>query len=311
MNTLLAGGAGFIGGHLANDLIKEGHRVVCVDNLYLGTMENIKHLLDSDQFIFYQSDLDDYTAVDEIFKKEKIDYVFHLAANSDIQASANSPKIELQNTLLTTFNLLECMRVYSVKNLFFASTSAVYGEKPGIKMNELSGPLEPISYYGSAKLASEAFISAFSHMNNFHSLVFRFPNVVGSRLTHGVVFDFIKKLRANSKELEILGDGTQSKPYMHISDLLSGIMKLKEDVPQGVTIYNIGVETQTSVTKIANIICEQMGLKDVEYKYTGGKIGWRGDVPTFKYDLSKIYNAGWHAEMTSDETVLRTVEEVL
>jgi len=148
-------------------------------------------------------------------------------------------------------------------------------------------------------------------MNDLHSLVFRFPNVIGDRLTHGVVFDFIKKLRANSKELEILGDGTQSKPYMHVSDLVKGIMRFKDEVPQGVTVYNIGVETQTSVSKIADIICEQMGLKDVEYKYTGGKIGWKGDVPTFKYDLSKIYSAGWHADLTSDEAVLRTVREVL
>jgi UDP-glucose 4-epimerase len=193
MNTLIAGGAGFIGSHLADKLIEEGNRVICVDNLSLGTIENIKHLKDNERFIFIKEDLSDYQAVSKIFAENNVEYVFHLAANSDIRASAENPLVELKNTLLTTFNILECMRLHRVVNLFFSSTSAIYGEKIDIAMSETSCPLEPISYYGSAKLASEAFINAFSYMNAFNTLVFRFPNVVGPRLTHGVIFDFINK----------------------------------------------------------------------------------------------------------------------
>lgn len=311
MNMLLAGGAGFIGSHLADALIEEGHKVICVDNFYLGTKENIKHLHGNDSFKFYEVDLDDLDKLKEVFEAENIDYVFHLAANSDIKASAKCPTIELQNTMLTTFNLLECMRLYNVKNLFFASTSAVYGEKIEGPMNELAGPLEPISYYGAAKLASEAFITAFTHMNNLNVLVFRFPNVIGSRLTHGVIYDFINKLKNDSTQLEILGDGTQCKPYMHVLDLVKGMMMIKDNLPEGVSTYNIGVETQTTVTQIANIICKEMGLTNVKYNYTGGNIGWKGDVPTFKYNLEKIYAKGWKSTMTSDETVVATVREVL
>ena len=311
MKCLVAGGAGFIGSHLIGALIAEGHDIVCIDNLFIGKMENIEHLMNNSRFVFYNKDIADLDSLKEIFKKEKFDYIFHLAANSDIQASAKSPEIEFKNTFLTTYNLVECMRLYNVKKLFFSSTSAVYGEKLKGALSEDSGPLEPISYYGSAKLSAEAFIISFTHMNDFESLIFRFPNVIGSRLTHGVVYDFINKLKNNDKELVILGDGTQNKPYMHVSDLINGIMMMKNADKQGVFTYNIGVETKSNVTDIANIICEEMGLKTVEYKYTGGNIGWKGDVPTFDYNLDKIHSAGWNAKYTSDEAVRITVREVL
>jgi UDP-glucose 4-epimerase len=147
--------------------------------------------------------------------------------------------------------------------------------------------------------------------NEFRSLIFRFPNVIGSRLTHGVVFDFINKLKENGEELVVLGDGMQTKPYMHISDLISAIMMMMNIVDSGVSIYNIGVETKSDVTSIANVICEEMNLKDVKYSYAGGSIGWKGDVPSFEYCLDKIHSAGWGAKYTSDEAVRKTVKEVL
>ncbi|MEG0834603.1 MAG: GDP-mannose 4,6-dehydratase [Hydrogenoanaerobacterium sp.] len=311
MKTLVAGGAGFIGSHLIDALINEGHQVVCIDNFFIGTKANIEHLQGNVNFTFYEQDLCDLEKLKIVFKKEKFDFVFHLAANSDIQASAKNPGIEYDNTYTTTFNLLECMRLFEVKKLFFASTSAVYGEKDGQKVSEFSTRLEPISYYGAAKLGSEGLISAYTHMNSLSVLVFRFPNVIGPRLTHGVIFDFVKRLKQNPSELMILGDGTQAKPYMHVFDLVDGIMRFKESLPEGITLYNIGVETQTTVTRIADIICEKMGLVDVPYHYTGGRGGWRGDVPYFAYDLDKIHKAGWQARWTSDETVAKTVEEVL
>ncbi|MHC1732036.1 MAG: NAD-dependent epimerase/dehydratase family protein [Bacteroidales bacterium] len=311
MKALVAGGAGFIGSHLIDALLKEGNDVVCIDNFFIGTRDNLQHLQDHERFSFYEQDLCHLDELSTIFAKEKFDYVFHLAANSDIQASAANPVVEYQNTYTTTFNLLECMRRHQVKKLFFASTSAVYGEKEGISLSEDTTQLEPISYYGAAKLGSEALISAFSYMNQFSTLVFRFPNVIGPRLTHGVIFDFIKKLKNNPTELQILGDGTQTKPYMHVSDLINGIMHFKDQPSENVVIYNIGVESQTNVTRIADIICNGMGLSNVKYNYTGGSRGWKGDVPFFAYDLSKIHKAGWYASMTSDEAVTRTVAEVL
>lgn len=310
MKVLVAGGAGFIGSHLIDALLKEGNEVVCIDNFFIGTKKNIEHLKGNSNFKFYEQDLCDLEAISNIFETEKFEYVFHLAANSDIQASAKNPGIEYQNTYTTTFNLLECMRKYEVKRLFFASTSAVYGEKMGISVAEDSTTLEPISYYGAAKLGSEGLISAYSYMNNFSVLIFRFPNVIGPRLTHGVIFDFVKRLKEDPTQLKILGDGTQSKPYMHVFDLVDGIMRFK-DVKEGITLYNIGVETQTSVTRIADIICEKMKLENIPYNYTGGRGGWKGDVPVFAYNLDKIHQAGWKANYTSDETVAHTVEEVL
>lgn len=310
MKVLVAGGAGFIGSHLIDALLAEGNDVVCVDNFFIGTKENIAHLKDNAHFKFYEQDLTDLDKVLEIFKKEQVEYVFHLAANSDIQASAQSPMIEYKNTYSTTFILLECMRQCGVKKLFFASTSAVYGEQMGAEVSEEAVALKPISYYGGAKLGSEGMISSFAYMNDMSVLVFRFPNVIGPRLTHGVIYDFVKRLKDDPSHLKILGDGRQSKPYIYVLDLVDAIMHFK-DAPKGVTLYNVGVETQTSVTRIAEIVCEKMGLSGIPFEYTGGRGGWKGDVPVFAYNLEKIHTTGWTAHMTSDEAVAKTVEMVL
>lgn len=310
MKVLVAGGAGFIGSHLIDALLAEGNDVVCVDDFFIGTKENIAHLKDNVHFKFYEQDLTDLDKVLEIFKKEQVEYVFHLAANSDIQASAQSPMIEYKNTYSTTFILLECMRQCGVKKLFFASTSAVYGEQMGAEVSEEAVALKPISYYGGAKLGSEGIISSFAYMNDMSILVFRFPNVIGPRLTHGVIYDFVKRLKDDPSHLKILGDGRQSKPYIYVLDLVDAIMHFK-DAPKGVTLYNVGVETQTSVTRIAEIVCEKMGLSGIPFEYTGGRGGWKGDVPVFAYNLEKIHATGWTAHMTSDEAVAKTVEMVL
>lgn len=307
MKVLVAGGAGFIGSHLIDALIEEGNDVVCIDNFFIGTKDNIKHLQNNRKFKFYEQDLSEFEGVNKIFKNENFDYVFHLAANSDIQASAQNPMIEYKNTYSTTFVLLECMRINNVKKFFFASTSAVYGEKEGEKVGEDSTKLEPISYYGGAKLGSEAIISSYTYMNDLRVLIFRFPNVIGPRLTHGVIFDFMKRLKEDPSHLKILGDGRQSKPYIYVLDLVDAIMKFK-NVNKGITLYNVGVETQTSVTRIAEIVTEKMNLKGIPFEYTGGRGGWKGDVPVFAYNLEKIHKAGWYATYTSDEAVAKTVE---
>jgi UDP-glucose 4-epimerase len=310
MRTLVIGGAGFIGSHLCDALLAEGNSVVCIDNFFIGTKENIAHLKGNPGFKFFEVDASDLEALSGVFAKEPVDYVFHLAANSNIQASAQNPAIEYKNTYSTTFNVLECMRRHRVKKLFFASTSAVYGEKEGQAVGEDTAILKPISYYGGAKLGSEAMISAFAYMNDLSVLVFRFPNVIGPRLTHGVIYDFIKRLKQDPSHLVILGDGRQTKPYLHVFDLIDAITRFK-DVPGGVSLFNVGVDSATSVAHIGEIVINKMGLKGIPVEYTGGRGGWKGDVPAFSFDLSKIHVAGWKASLTSDETVEKTVEQVL
>ncbi len=307
MKALVVGGAGFIGSHLCDALLKEGHQVVCADDFSLGTRENISHLKGNVDFCIYETDASDRKSLEEVFQKEKPDYVFHLAANSDIQASAKNPDVEYRNTYTTTFQILSCMREYGVKNLFFASTSAVYGDKREELLDENTPGLSPISYYGAAKLGSEALISAFSHMNDINALVFRFPNVIGPRLTHGVIFDFIRKLQKNPAHLQILGNGKQTKPYLYVTDLVDAIIRFMETGKPGVLLYNVGGEGATSVTGIADIVCEEMKLNSVQYDFTGGEGGWKGDVPRFRYCIDKIHQAGWKANYTSDEAVRETV----
>ena len=311
MNILVAGGAGFIGSHLCDALLSKDNTVIVADKLIMGS-KNIEHLSQNKNFKFYEMELADQDNVDKLFKDNKIDIVYHMAANSDIQKSANDTSIDFNDTLLTTRVLLESMRKNNVKNIFFASTSAVYGEMPDIVLNEETGGLKPVSYYGGAKLASEALISSYVSMCDMNAVIFRFPNVIGPRLTHGVVYDFVKKLRNNPKELLILGNGTQCKPYIYVTDLVNAIVKLTEQFEPGVEIFNISVMSEgTSVTHIAEIVVDVLGLSDVEFKYTGGDRGWKGDVPRFKYDISKVLATGWKPEYTSDEAVRKAVIEAV
>lgn len=311
MNILVAGGAGFIGSHLMDSLLAEGHRVICADKLIMGK-QNIEHLEGRDDFKFYEVELADQEKVDEIFAAENIDVVYHLAANSDIQKGGKEPSIDFNDTLLTTRALLEGMRKANVKKMFFASTSAVYGEMLDVELTETTGGLMPVSYYGGAKLASEALISSYVSMCDMSVVIFRFPNVIGPRLTHGAVFDFIRKLRKNPAELEILGNGTQCKPYIYVLDLVEAIMKLTQRFDQGEIVYNISVNSAgTTVTHIAEIVVEELGLQNVQFNYTGGDRGWKGDVPRFSYDISKMLSTGWTPKHTSDEAVRQTVKDAI
>lgn len=310
MNILITGAAGFIGSHICDFLINN-NLILAVDDLTLGKEENINHLYKNKNFKFIKQDVSKIEELNVIFQNNNIDVVIHLAANSDIQKSSKNPIIDFDKTFMTTYSVLECMRRNNVKKLIFASTSAVYGKKENEKIYEDIGPLFPVSYYGAGKLAAEAFISAYTYMNEFTTCIFRFPNVIGERLTHGVIFDFIKKLNVNSNELEILGDGNQEKSYIYVKDLVEAIMFVYERAEKGINYFNVGGKGTTKVKKIADIICSEMELKNVEYKFTGGSVGWKGDVSKFEYDTSKINNLGWQAKYSSDEAVKLTVRGVL
>lgn len=311
MNILVAGGAGFIGSHLIDSLMADGHTIICADKLIMGR-QNIAHLEGRPGFRLYTYELADQELVDRIFAENKIDAVYHLAANSDIQKGGREPSIDFNDTFLTTRALLEGMRKAGVKKMFFASTSAVYGEMPDVELTETTGGLMPVSYYGGAKLASEAVISSYVSMCDMSVVIFRFPNVIGPRLTHGVIFDFIKKLQKNPHELEILGNGTQCKPYIYVLDLVEAIVRLTKEFAPGEIVYNLSVNSEgTTVTRIAEIVVEELGLEGVKFSYTGGDRGWKGDVPRFKYDISKVLSTGWLPRHTSDEAVRQTVRDAV
>lgn len=311
MKAIVVGGAGFIGSNLCHTLLKRKYYVVCIDDLSNGSKKNISGMSLNKDFVFYEGNAADKEFLDEIFSRERPDIIFHLAANSDIRASAENPEVEYRNTYTTTFCILECMRKYDIKKIFFASTSAVYGDKRGIELREDMPDLSPISYYGAAKLGSEALLHAYSYMNDLETLIFRFPNVIGPKLTHGVIYDFIKKLEKNKEVLTILGDGNQTKPYIYVKDLIAAIIDLVNDIKPGIEIYNLGVSGTTSVKEIADIICKELGLENVRYEFSGGESGWKGDVPRFQYCLDKIHEAGWKAQYTSDEAVRETVKDAI
>lgn len=309
MNILVTGGAGFIGSHLCDRLIDAGHRVVCIDNLSLGYFENIAHLAKHVNFIFCHSDILDRDYLFELFRTESFDAVFHFAANSDIAQSYQFPSTDLNNTFLSTYAILDAMRAHGVRSLIFASSSAIYGELKG-KLTESAGPLQPVSHYGAGKLASEAFISSFVANYGFQAWVARFPNVVGERATHGVIFDFINKLRANPNELEVLGNGMQLKPYLYVGDIIDALLTIWQSSSDSLNVYNIGVDSRTRVKTIAELVIREMGVQ-ASILYTGGDRGWIGDVPEFKYDFSKIRALGWHAKNNSDEAVLKSIRYIL
>lgn len=309
MNILVTGGAGFIGSHLCDALIAEGHRVVALDNLILGRLENIHHLMDHDGFKFTRGDILDDSLLRNLFKTESFDDIYHLAANSDIQKGHAEPLIDFDFTFRTTFEILQCMREFKVYRLVFTSSSAIYGNL-GKVIKENSGPLNPLSLYGAAKLGSEAYISAFSENYGIQAWIVRFPNVVGERATHGVIFDFINKLRMTPSKLEVLGDGNQKKPYLYVKELVQAVLYIRKHANEKLNCFNIGVESQATVREIAKIVTEEMGLSPI-LEYSGGSKGWVGDVPEYFYDTSKLRNLGWKPSLSSIETIRLSVRELL
>lgn len=292
--VFLTGGAGFIGSHLADKLIEMGKEVVCIDNFSSGKMEYIDHLMPNPNFQLVTADLlkEDFTEA-----MKGCDCVFHVAANPDVRVGTEDTKVHLDQNVTVTHNVLETMRKLGVESILFTSTSTVYGEAKVIPTPEDYGPLEPISLYGSSKLACDALISAYCHTFGVRAASFRFANVVGPRSTHGVTYDFVNKLRDDPKRLEILGrePGTQ-KSYCHVDDCVSGMKTGWERLEGSFEAFNIGSDDYIFVKQIADIVCEEMGLEGVEYEWTGGVDdgrGWKGDVKTMLLSTEKLKGRGW------------------
>lgn len=312
-DVFVTGAAGFIGSHLVDHLLKQGKKVWGVDNFILGRRENLADAFKNPNFSLVEADMADKRAAQEVcgplFERRKIDTVWHLAANSDISAGINDPYIDLQNTFLSTFNLLQLMKQYGSGKLAFASSSAIYGNLQ-IALEEDSGPLFPVSSYGAMKLASEAIISAAVEAFLKQVWIFRFPNVVGSRSTHGVIHDLLGKLKLNGQELTVLGDGTQCKPYLHVSDLIDALSFIHRSSLDRINYYNIGQDDEgATVSFIAQEVVKAGGF-DTKIVYTGGNRGWVGDVPRFSYVTRKLKELGWRPRLASREAVGLAVREI-
>ena len=309
MRALVTGGAGFIGSHLCDRLIGQGAEVWCADNLYLGQRRNIAHLESSNRFHFVALDVLERKKLDALFADAKFDAVFHMAANSDIAAGVADPDLDLRLNQLTTLSVLEAMRVHGARRLFFASTSAIFGETAAV-LHEDFGPLQPISFYGASKLAAEAYISTYANLFGMSAVVLRFPNVVGERATHGVIYDFLRKLEKNPAVLDVLGDGNQTKPYLYVADLVDAILLAWEKSSGPLSVYHAAGIGETSVREIAEIVVGAAGRPDTTIRYGAGDRGWPGDVPRFRYDISRLQGLGWQPRRHSTDAVRLAVERI-
>ncbi len=308
MRIFITGGAGFIGSHLVDRLVQMGE-ITVYDNLTSGKKEFVEHHFNKNSFQFIEADLLELDTLKKVMKDH--DVVFHMAANPEARLGIEDTQLDLKQETIVTYNVLESMRVNGIKKIVFSSSGTLYGETPVIPLPEGYGPLLPISLYGAGKLASEGLISAFCYTFDMQGWIFRFANIVGKRTTHGVIFDFINKLERNSHELEILGDGKQCKPYLHIDDCVDGILFGFKNSHDRVNVFNLGCFTATDVTTIANVVVEEMGLKGVRFKYTGGDRGWPGDVPQVRFNVEKINSLGWRARYSSGEAVRKAIREIL
>jgi len=307
--VFVTGGAGFIGSHLVDRLMTDGNRVTVYDNLTSGKRGGIDHHLAKRDFKLVQADLLELDKVKAAIAGH--DVVFHLSANPDARWGIDNTELDLKQETIATYNVLESMRLSGVKRIVFSSSGTIYGETPVIPLPEDYGPVLPASLYGAGKLASEGLISAFCVTFDMQSWIFRFANVVGKRTTHGVIFDFMNKLKQNPSELEILGDGSQCKPYLHVEDCISGILFGFKNSRDKINVFNLGCPSATNVNTIAKMLVQEMGLNDVKFKYTGGDRGWPGDIPQVRFNVQKMSNLGWNARYTSDEAVRKAIRDIL
>ncbi len=309
MKCIVTGGAGFIGSHLVDRLLDRGDDVTVIDNLSGGKLEFISPHIPDDRFNLIKADI---SANDYICKELKgADMVFHLAANPDVKIGAENTHTHLQQNIISTYNILESMRIFGVKSIAFTSTSTIYGEASVMPTPEDYGPLKPISLYGASKLSSEALISSYCHTFDMQSWIYRFANIIGDRSTHGVIYDFIGRLKDDPTKLTILGNGKQSKSYLHVDDCVNAMLHVVNIGKEQVNIYNIGSEDRINVADIARIVADEMKMNGVKFEYTGGERGWKGDVPFMALSIEKIKATGWKPSHNSEESVRLCVRSML
>ena len=308
---LIVGGAGFIGSHCADRLLAAAsvQRVPVFDNFSSGRDWHLSAHIGEPRLDIVKGDVKDLEHLTDVAHGH--DAVIHLASNPDIARAASEPAVDFDDGTLLTHHVVEAARRSGVGQVLYASGSGVYGDLGCLEATEDHGPLLPVSTYGASKLAGEALLSSYCSMFALRALAFRFGNVVGPRQTHGVGFDFLRRLRADPTELRILGDGTQSKSYVYVDDIVDAVMLAAAREPAAYRVYNVATGDHITVTDIANIVCETLGLTDVPYVYSGGPRGWKGDVPVVRLDTSRIRALGWSNRLTSAEAIRCAVEAML
>jgi UDP-glucose 4-epimerase len=308
MRNIVTGGAGFIGSHIVDFLVARGEEVVVIDALLAGDLRFISRHIDSGAVKFVRANLLD-SGWQDILKGS--DRLWHIAADPDVRESAVKPDAQLNNTIIATHRVLEAVRILNIPEIVFTSTSTVYGQATVIPTPETYAPMEPVSVYGAAKLACEALISAYCHSFGIRGYIFRFANIIGPRSGHGVITDFMKKLRLNPRELEILGDGKQTKSYLEVTACVAAMAYVIDHAKEQVNIYNIGSEDWIDVKTIADILTREAGLTGVQYTYTGGSRGWIGDVPKMQLAVDKLKALGYTPGIGSHESVRLAVRAAM
>jgi UDP-glucose 4-epimerase len=305
--TFVAGGAGFIGSHVTRRLLERpGHEVVVFDNLSSGSESYLAGVRGHERLRLVIGDLKDLDAVVEAM--EGCEQMFLFAANPDIAKAVEEPSIDFWQGTFLTNNAIEAARLTGVGRIVYSSGSGVYGDRGTVPVAEDFGPLHPVSTYGASKLGCEAMLSAYAHMFGLHAVVFRFANVVGPRQTHGVTYDFVRRLLDDPRRLRILGDGRQSKSYIHVTDVAAAMLAALDGGFEGFGVWNAGTEDYVTVREIADLCCERLGLTGVEYEYTGGARGWKGDVPVVRFNTDKLRTTGWANRYTSREALADSID---
>ena len=304
----VTGGCGFVGSHVVDRLITKG-KVIVYDNLSSGKKEFIRPHIGKKNFKFIRADLLNKAVLAKAMRGA--DVVFHMAANPEIRIGETTPEIDFKQGVVATYNVLEAMRHGGVKKIVFSSSSTVFGEPAVRPTLEDYAPLKPISIYGASKLACEGLISAYCHMFGMQSWIFRFANIVGARGTHGILVDFMRKLKDDPNTLEVLGNGRQRKSYLLVEDCADGMLFAFTHAKEPVNILNLGSDDDIRVSQIAKIVLHKLGLKKTKLVYTGGGRGWRGDVPVMLLDTARMKKLGWHIKYGSFSAIESAVEALL
>jgi len=320
MKYLVTGAAGFIGSNLVDYLLEENKQVLGIDKDFPHKKTMKKYM--SPFLPVYHSDVNHLTrnfsmVWDNVrniraysFALEDVNTIYHLSAASDIKYSLQNPTWDLEENVMATHELLELMRRKDIENIIFTSTSVVHGTNAPTPTPEEGIDFHPISQYAASKIACEVFIHAYAHVYGIKGWIFRLGNVIGKNQHRGVIFDFIKKLKQNQKELEILGDGKQIKSYVHVSDVINALTYIPQnDKNKNVEVYNIASHDQMTVNKLADIVCDELKVKP-KYKYTGGDHGWVGDVPQVILSIEKALNTGWKPKYKCEEAIKKAVKEL-
>ena len=305
MKIFVTGGAGFIGSVLVNRLLEKNNKVTVYDNFTLGKQKFLDKKNSNLKII--RGDVRNLRLVNNSIKNH--DFVYHLAANSDIPAGIKNVKLDFDINTIGTLNVLNSIVKHRIKNFVFASSSAVFGFPSKFPTSENYGPCLPESFYGASKLAAEGYVSSFANLCGIKSWIFRFANITGSPATHGIIFDFMKKLQKSSKQFEVLGNGLQEKSYITNEMLVDGILKIIQKTKndkQKILLYNIGNNDSIKIKDIAKIFLNEHN-SNKKITYTGGKGGWKGDVYKMRLDIKKIKNAGWSPNKNSKECIIEAI----